>query len=218
MKNNSFRLLICCGCLLAASLLLSSCSSLHQASQTPAAAPPVVKSEPIKTNGPTLQSPKDTLVKAKPNTQGGENNCSNAETLKTKYAEKMQVKPGDIKDLELYALIDEWMGVPYHWGGTSKQGCDCVGLCKVFYKELYDKTLSGSAGDVYALCNEVKNKADLKEGDFVFFKINQSQISHIGIYLQNGYFVHAPLTGVMIDNLNEPYYKTYYFTGGRLKS
>ena len=137
--------------------------------------------------------------------------------LKEKYAKELGVDESDIKNIALYKMVDEWIGVPYKWGGTEKTGCDCVGLCKTFYKNLYGKILSGSAGDVFVLCDEVK-KDKLKEGDFVFFKINHPYISHIGIYLQNGYFVHASLKGVMIDRLDETYYKTYYFTGGRLKN
>lgn len=138
------------------------------------------------------------------------------ESLQKKYAALLGVQPSEIKNIELYKMVDDWMGVPYHWGGTSKTGCDCVGLCKVFYKELYDKVLSGAAYDVYPLCNVVQKK-DLQESDFVFFKIGHPYISHIGIYLQNGYFVHASVKGVMIDNLSETYYKTYYYCGGRLK-
>ena len=61
------------------------------------------------------------------------------------------------------------------------------------------------------------NKEDLKEGDLVFFKIKSKAISHVGVYLGNNKFAHASSSrGVMISNLNEAYWKRYYYKGGRL--
>ena len=53
----------------------------------------------------------------------------------------------------------------------------------------------------------------------VFFKIENDNINHIGIYLQNNKFVHASTKkGIMIDDLDEAYYKKYFFKAGRLKN
>ncbi|MCB0380115.1 MAG: C40 family peptidase, partial [Flavobacteriales bacterium] len=61
-----------------------------------------------------------------------------------------------------------------------------------------------------------KNREDLIEGDLVFFNIYKNQISHVGLYLQDGNFIHASTrSGVIISNLNEDYYNKYYFSGGR---
>ncbi len=61
-------------------------------------------------------------------------------------------------------------------------------------------------------------KPDLKEGDFVFIKIRKGQISHVGIYLGNNKFAHASVkTGVIISDLDEPYYKKYFYRGGRIE-
>ena len=52
----------------------------------------------------------------------------------------------------------------------------------------------------------------VEEGDLLFFKIRKGQISHVGIYLQNGKFAHATTqAGVIISDLSEPYYKKYFF-------
>ena len=60
-------------------------------------------------------------------------------------------------------------------------------------------------------------KEELKEGDLVFFKINSKSISHVGVYLGDDKFAHASSSkGVMISNLNEAYWKRYYYKGGRL--
>jgi lipoprotein Spr len=61
------------------------------------------------------------------------------------------------------------------------------------------------------------SREDLKEGDLVFFKINSRTISHVGIYLGNNRFAHASSSrGVVLSNLDEPYYKRYFYKGGRL--
>lgn len=119
--------------------------------------------------------------------------------------------------LPLYLSFYKWLGVPYRYSGNSKKGIDCSGLMKVLYRDVYHLELKGSANDIYSRCEPIK-KEDLQEGDLVFFKINKSRVSHIGLYLQHGFFVHASVSkGVMINNLAENYYHKYYFSGGRIK-
>lgn len=120
--------------------------------------------------------------------------------------------------LPLYNSFYKWLGVPYRYSGDSKKGIDCSGLVKKVYREVYALDLNGSASDIYTRCEPIERK-DLQEGDLVFFKINKSRISHVGIYLQRGFFVHASVSkGVMLNNLSEDYYKKYFFSGGRIKT
>jgi murein DD-endopeptidase / murein LD-carboxypeptidase len=71
---------------------------------------------------------------------------------------------------------------------------------------------------MYESCDHVAEK-NLQEGDLVFFKINSKNVSHVGVYLQNRRFVHASTKrGITINNLDEAYYKKYFFKGGRPKS
>jgi lipoprotein Spr len=63
------------------------------------------------------------------------------------------------------------------------------------------------------------SREELKEGDLVFFKINSRSITHVGIYLGNNRFAHASSSrGVVLSNLDEPYYKRYFYKGGRLNT
>ena len=65
--------------------------------------------------------------------------------------------------------------------------------------------------------SEAVDKRDLKEGDLVFFKIGSTRVSHVGVYLSNGYFAHATLRrGVMISSLEESYYSKYFSSAGRV--
>ncbi|MFZ5553905.1 MAG: C40 family peptidase [Bacteroidota bacterium] len=120
--------------------------------------------------------------------------------------------------LDLYREIYGWLGVKYKYAGLTKSGVDCAGFVKNICNPVYGTKLSGSAGDHFNRCIPIERE-DLEEGDLVFFKINKTYISHIGIYLGNGKFAHAAVHGgVMINDLSEEYYNKYYYISGRLKS
>lgn len=141
---------------------------------------------------------------------------SSSKKLSKKYAELLAVAENDIDNIKLYAFIDEWYGTPYKYGGKNKSGIDCSNFSAQLYSNVYHKTLSGSSSSIFKQCKSL-SKNELREGDLVFFKIEKEEISHIGIYLQNNKFVHATTKkGVMINDLNEAYYKKYYYKGGRI--
>lgn len=146
-----------------------------------------------------------------------ESNLTSSKSLKKKYAEKLGVSESDIKNDKLYQFINDWYGVKYKYGGKDKSGIDCSGLTSTLYAAVYKKTISSSTK---ALVGEVKKikQSDLKEGDLVFFNTNGKSISHVGVYLQNHKFVHASTKkGVMISDMNEPYFQKTYVSSGRVK-
>ena len=137
--------------------------------------------------------------------------------IKEKYAQAMGVDAHDIKNVKLYAFIDDWYGTPYKYGGKSKSGIDCSDFVSTLQVQVYDKKIFPPAASMYQKCHNISRK-DLKEGDLVFFKIESDKVSHVGVYLQNGCFVHASKSkGVMISRLDENYYKKYFFKGGRVE-
>jgi len=139
-------------------------------------------------------------------------------TIKEKYAAKLEVGVDDICNCSLYSFIDDWYGTPYHYAGHSKNGIDCSDFVSILLQTVYSKTITGTAGDQFEMCTAVK-KSNLQEGDLVFFRINSKSISHVGVYLQNNKFVHASVhNGVIISDLTETYYKTYFYKGGRIKA
>ena len=117
---------------------------------------------------------------------------------------------------KLTTIVNDWLGVPHRIGGKDKSGIDCSGFTTVVMRNVYKKEFVGSSSDMSNKCKEIR-KNDLHEGDLVFFKINGPKVSHVGVYLSNGYFAHATLKkGVLISSLSEPYYDKYYSGSGRV--
>lgn len=121
-------------------------------------------------------------------------------------------------NLKLYDFIQEWMGTPYRYGGDSKGGIDCSRFVNRVYEFVYDSFLGGKTSrDIFKELTETVSTDDLQEGDVVFFKIGRRYISHIGIYLGDNKFVHASRShGVTISDLDEPYWKRYFYKAGRI--
>jgi lipoprotein Spr len=117
----------------------------------------------------------------------------------------------------LYAQVYDWIGTRYHYAGHSKKGIDCSGFVSEMYKAAYCITLAGGSASIWTTVMPVE-KADLKEGDILFFKIKRGQISHVGIYLGKNKFAHASVQhGVTISDLDDEYYKKHFYKGGRIQ-
>jgi len=89
----------------------------------------------------------------------------------------------------------EFIGVPYLWGGTSPEtGFDCSGLAMTVY-QLNGLDLPRHSATQYDAGNPI-DKKNLQKGDLVFFATNgDGKVSHVGIYIGNGRFIHAPSRG-----------------------
>ncbi|HLU85715.1 MAG TPA: NlpC/P60 family protein [Vicingaceae bacterium] len=137
--------------------------------------------------------------------------------LKEKYAALLDITGLEIKELALYAFIDDWLGVKYKYGGTTKNGVDCSGFTNLLYNNVFKKELPRSSSDIAAVAKNVAKK-ELSEGDFVFFSIRSNKVDHVGIYLANNRFVHASTSkGVIISSLEHPYYAKHFKKGGRIE-
>lgn len=196
-----------CAALLLASLYFVSCKH-HQAPVT-STKTPAKKTEPVRR---TEAETKTADVKAEDHEKSG-----SSSVIKATYAERLNVSESDIKNEKLYKFIDEWYAVPYKYAGKDKNGIDCSGFTGVLCSAVYNKKVSASSRSIYEETKRV-NVSDLKEGDLVFFIINGKSVSHVGVYLQHNKFVHASTRrGVIISDLDEPYYKKYYHGAGRIK-
>jgi lipoprotein Spr len=136
--------------------------------------------------------------------------------IKDKYASMINVMPNQISNVMLYRFIDEWYGVKYRMGGTTKKGVDCSAFVQHLYQYVFGYNILRTACLQFKESKKIA-KDDLKEGDLVFFKVGTSRISHVGVYLRNNFFVHsASSKGVSIANLSNAYWSRYFAGGGRI--
>jgi len=136
-------------------------------------------------------------------------------SLQYKYAMMMNVNVESLKNVALLGFIDDWFGTRYRLGGTSKKGIDCSALTGSLLMAVYGFALPRTAREQYKATEHIK-KEELKEGDLVFFNTTGG-VSHVGLYLDNDYFLHASSSnGVTISNLNSSYYAKRFICGGRV--
>jgi len=114
------------------------------------------------------------------------------------------------------AVAKGLIGTPYHYGGASpERGFDCSGLVYYSYRHAGIK-VPRTTGNLFASSFPVDPRA-LRQGDLLFFSI-KGKISHVGIYVGNNTFVHAPSTGKKVSyaSLNNPYWQEHLVRAGRL--
>lgn len=144
-------------------------------------------------------------------------NNSNANKINT-VAGLLGVDEKEVKKKKIYQFVTEWYGVPYKYGGCDKKGTDCSCFACNLYQTVYDIKLPRTAREISEKCDKVKEH-NVREGDLIFFKINSSQVSHVGVYLTNNKFVHASTSkGVIINDINDAFYKKCLSGYGRVKS
>jgi len=131
-------------------------------------------------------------------------------SIALKYADLMGVNKSDIVNGRLYTFIDDWYGTPYHFGGQDKEGIDCSGFVQLLQQQVYGITLPRMTSQQVTVIKR-KYEEELQEGDLVFWDYDGKKFSHVGVYLQNGYVVHASTSkGVIIVKLHDPYTYKYF--------
>lgn len=106
------------------------------------------------------------------------------------------------------------LGVPYRYGGSTPRGFDCSGLVYYSYANA-GKNVPRTTAGLWAELSPVENR-QMRAGDLLFFRIS-GKMSHVGMYLGDGRFVHAPSTGkkVSIESLESAYYRNAFIRAGR---
>jgi cell wall-associated NlpC family hydrolase len=122
--------------------------------------------------------------------------------------------PVSTSERSMMEEIESWIGTPYVYGGTTKAGVDCSGFTQAVYAASgieIPRTASRQA----EASREVA-PGSLQFGDLLFFNTSGSGISHCGIFIGNGFFVHASSSrGVARETIAKPYYAARLVRAGR---
>lgn len=104
------------------------------------------------------------------------------------------------------------LGIDYRYGGRSPNtGFDCSGLVAHVYREALGVSLPSTA-EAQAKVGAAVDRPQLEAGDLVFYNTQNRRYSHVGIYLGDGRFVHAPRAGaqVRVEDMNLGYWVRRY--------
>lgn len=133
------------------------------------------------------------------------------------YAIALREEKGEgyVRD-EIVRTARSFIGVPYLWGGDSAdEGFDCSGFTMAVYQ--YNGLMLPHSSRDQSVMGTPVGRSKLERGDLVFFSTNNTgRVSHVGVYIGGGRFIHAPGRGkrIGIDSLDSSYYSRRY-AGGR---
>lgn len=124
-------------------------------------------------------------------------------------------KGGRIQSILKRALA--LLGTPYRWGGTGTDGFDCSGLVGYVFRTALGIELPRVSREMVQSGQNV-DRGSLNAGDLVFFSRSGKRVDHVGIYVGDGQFVHAPRTGkdVMVSRLDAGYWSGKFMQARRV--
>ena len=134
---------------------------------------------------------------------------ANAEVAKPKLSERIQ---------GILSKAVTLLGTPYRWGGTSPEGgFDCSGLVGYVFRTALGVELPRVSREMAKNGELVSDRAALIAGDLVFFG-RRGRVDHVGIYVGEGRFLHAPSTGkdVRVDNMSNSYWSGKFMQARRV--
>ena len=123
-----------------------------------------------------------------------------------------QARVSALRSGNVVRAAEAFRGTPYVMGGSSRSGFDCSGFTRYIFGESAGVDLPRTAEEQYYTGKPI-DKTDLKAGDLVFFRDTYRHgISHVGMYIGDGRFVHAcnPSKGVTVSSLSEQYYINHW--------
>ncbi len=125
---------------------------------------------------------------------------------------------GTVDGSSVAALAQQYLGVPYVYGGSSPSGFDCSGFTMYIFSQVGIKLPHGATSQLSY--GTAVSRSELQPGDLVFFQDYGAVASHAGIYIGGDQFVHASSSSyngrcVVISSLTETYYDSHYYTARR---
>lgn len=144
--------------------------------------------------------------------------CSSQAPLPPSAGSSLPPVSAEAEDVLIRAI--GLVGTPYRWGGnTPEGGFDCSGLIGYVYRDAAGLQLPRTTREMSALRVPRVPRQQLRSGDLVFFATSGGgRVSHAGIYVGEGRFVHAPSTGgtVRLDSLSNGYWQKSYLDARRV--
>jgi cell wall-associated NlpC family hydrolase len=154
------------------------------------------------------------------NETGESSGESNEDPTQTSDGGETQPNEGPLSEAQriesnIRSAADSWMGSPYEFGGESRSGVDCSALTQALYEDAFSIGLPRTTGKQVNRGNPVE-QSEMRAGDLVFFRTADRQ-KHVGIYLDDGEFLHASSSrGVTISPMQNDYWQQNYWTARRL--
>ncbi len=145
---------------------------------------------------------------------GGSPTVTPAQELRS--ASGARVAAGNAVGERAVTIAMQQLGAPYRYGGSGPSGFDCSGLVHYSYLKA-GRPVPRTTGRLWADTVAV-GRSELEEGDLLFFSI-EGKMQHVGLYIGDGRFVHAPSTGrrVSVASLRSGYYDNAFLRGGRFR-
>jgi len=111
---------------------------------------------------------------------------------------------------KIVRTAERYVGIKYKYGGATPFGFDCSGFVQFVYKK-HGLDIPRGTDDQYSAGRKI-GIGEVRPGDLVFFRINGSGISHVGIYAGENKFIHSPSSGKKISyaDIESPYWKEKY--------
>lgn len=120
--------------------------------------------------------------------------------------------------IKLQTEARTWIGTPYLYGGTGRNGVDCSGMVMNIFKEALNTSIPRNSGAQQEFCRAI-NPDSIAVGDLIFFNTakHAERVNHVGIYMGADSMIHASSSrGVIMSNIRDPYYVQHYHSSGRI--
>ena len=140
--------------------------------------------------------------------------CGNFPVRDETFVKRNSPLLAEEKQTIIYSAM-QLIGTPYRFGGTNNQGVDCSGLVYLAYQNAGIQVPRTSLAQ-YRHSDRIR-LSQLEPGDLVFFKLDRSPVSHVGIYVGDDRFIHAPRTGKHVEyaSLDNNFWKKRLTGAGR---
>ena len=160
-----------------------------------------------------MEAPEDYFSMSLPGMEGVTPQMSPVDPISA-HLRNLQTPPPTVVRQALLEQHQRWAGTPYRIGGTTDRGIDCSALVRNVFRDTFDVELPRSTQDQVHEGRPI-DRQELQAGDLVFFS-PPGRYNHVGIYVGNGYFLHASTSkGVIISSLDNSYWRRYYWQARR---